>query len=55
MKPTCENIELSSGRIIGHEWHENGYQVATPLSGNPEMTHDEWLEYVSIINPKGEK
>ena len=53
MENARENITLSSGRVIGHEWHENGYQVATPLSGAPEMTDAEWLEYVALINPKG--
>lgn len=46
-----ENVPLSSGRVIGHEWHENGYQVATPLTGSEEMTNEEWAEYCAIINP----
>lgn len=49
MKNARENIALSTGRVIGHEWHENGYQVATPLTGPIGMTDDEWVEYCSIV------
>jgi hypothetical protein len=47
-----ENILLSSGRVIGHQRQENGSQLATPLTGNYEMTSDEWVEYCAIINLK---
>jgi len=49
MKNVRENIKLSTGRTIAHEWHENGYQVATPTSGSVEMTDNEWIEYCSIV------
>jgi hypothetical protein len=49
MKNVRENITLSTGRVIGHEWHENGYQVATPLTGSLAMTNEEWVEYCSIV------
>lgn len=45
-----ENIQLSSGRVIGHELQENGSQLATPLTGSYEMTNDEWIEYCAIID-----
>lgn len=47
------DIELSSGRVIRHTRMENGAQAATPTTGSEAMTHEEWAEYVSIINPKG--
>lgn len=48
-KQVRANVELSSGRVIAHEWHENGYQVATPTTGSEEMTNEEWIEYCEII------
>lgn len=48
-----DDVQLSSGRIIRHVKMENGAQMATPTTGADEMTHEEWTEYVSIINPKG--
>jgi hypothetical protein len=50
MQTVRENILLSSGRTIGHELHKNGYQVATPLTGNQEMTNEEWIEYCQIVH-----
>jgi hypothetical protein len=47
-----ENILLSSGRVIGHQRQENGSQLATPLTGNYELTNEEWIEYCSIIDSK---
>jgi hypothetical protein len=47
------DIELSSGRVIRHTREPNGSQLATPTTGSYAMTDEEWLEYVSIINPKG--
>jgi hypothetical protein len=52
MENVRENVTLSSGRIIAHTREPNGSQLATPTTGSVEMTNDEWLEYVSIINPK---
>ena len=50
-----ENVTLSSGRVIAHTREPNGSQLATPTTGYYAMTDDEWLEYVSIINPKDKK
>jgi hypothetical protein len=55
MKNVHENVTLSSGRVIAHTREPNGSQLATPTTGSYAMTDDEWLEYVSIINPKDKK
>jgi len=47
---TYPDITLSTGRIIHHERHHAGYQVATPTTGSYEMTNDEWREYTKILN-----
>ena len=52
MENVHENVTLSSGRIIAHTREPNGSQLATPTTGSYAMTNEEWLEYVSIINPK---
>jgi len=52
---TMQNVTLSSGRVITHTREPNGSQLATPTTGPVEMTNKEWLEYVSIINPKTTK
>jgi hypothetical protein len=52
MQNVRENVTLSSGRVIAHAREPNGSQLATPTTGSYAMTDDEWLEYVSIINPK---
>ena len=46
------DITLSTGRIVKHTLMENGAQLATPTSGNDEMTFQEWLEYCNIIDLK---
>jgi hypothetical protein len=55
MQNVHENVTLSSGRVIAHTREPNGSQLATPTTGSNAMTNDEWLEYVSIINPKDKK
>jgi hypothetical protein len=52
MQNVRENVTLSSGRVIAHTREPNGSQLATPTTGSNAMTDDEWLEYVSITNPK---
>ena len=52
MQNVRENVTLSSGRVIAHTREPNGSQLATTTTGSYAMTNDEWLEYVSITNPK---
>ena len=47
------NITLKNGRIVTHKPLPNGATEAYMLD-NGAMSNDEWLEYVSIINPKTE-
>lgn len=47
------NITLNNGRIVAHKTMPNGATEAYMLD-NGLMSNDEWLEYVSIINPKTE-
>lgn len=47
------NVTLKNGRIVAHKPMPNGANEAFMLD-NGEMSNDEWLEYVSIINHKTE-
>jgi hypothetical protein len=47
------NVTLNNGRIVTHKPMPNGSTEAYMLD-NGMMSNDEWLEYVSIINPKTE-
>ena len=51
-RKTYPDILLSSGRVIQHELQDAGYQTATPTTGNPEMTEDEWKEYQHLFQNK---
>jgi hypothetical protein len=47
-----QDVLLSTGRLIRHEYDANGYtQRATPILGGA-MSKSEWLEYYNIIRER---